>query len=300
MAATTGTAGLEVLRTGPLTTVQDSGRAGHASLGIGRSGAADAASYALANRLVANPPGAAALETTLGGLALRAHGPATIAVTGAPAPVTVDRRAAAPDTVLHLRDGAELRLGTPPRGLRTYVAVRGGFDVAPVLGSRSTDTLAGLGPDLPAVGDVLPVGPPPPGFPVIDHAPVPPVPGDEVELRVVPGPRDDWFHPEALDVLLSHPFEVTARSDRVGARLAGPPLRRAEHEELPSEGMVPGSLQVPPGGEPVLFLADHPVTGGYPVIAVVITADLARAAQARPGARLRFSVAVNHRSTRGR
>ncbi|WP_344099885.1 biotin-dependent carboxyltransferase family protein [Nocardiopsis rhodophaea] len=288
MTGVAGAAGLEVLGTGPLTTLQDSGRIGHASLGIGRSGAADGASYALANRLLANPPGAAALEVTLGGLAVRTRGAVTVAVTGAPGPVTVDGRGAAMNTVLDLPDGAELRLGTPARGLRAYLAVRGGIDVPPVLGSRSTDTLAGLGPALPAPGDVLPVGAPPAEFPVLDHAPARAVPGDEAELRVAPGPRDDWFHPGALDVLFGHTFEVTGRSDRVGARLAGPELRRAKHEELPSEGMVPGSLQVPPGGDPVLFLADHPVTGGYPVIAVVIAADLPRAAQARPGTRLRF------------
>ncbi|WP_198345757.1 biotin-dependent carboxyltransferase family protein [Nocardiopsis gilva] len=292
MTDTACAAGLEVLRTGPLTTVQDSGRIGHASLGIGRSGAADGVSYALANRLLANPPGAAALEVTLGGLAVRTRGAVTVAITGAPGPITVDGRGAAMhaamNTVLHLPDGAQLRLGTPTRGLRAYVAVRGGIDVPPVLGSRSTDTLAGLGPDLPAPGDVLPVGAPPAEFPVLDHAPVPAVPGDEIDLRVAPGPRDDWFHPGALEALFGHAFEVTGRSDRVGARLAGPELRRAKHEELPSEGMVPGSLQIPPAGDPVLFLADHPVTGGYPVIAVVVAADLPRAAQARPGTRLRF------------
>ncbi|WP_306366406.1 biotin-dependent carboxyltransferase family protein [Nocardiopsis sp. CC223A] len=281
---------LEIVATGPLTTVQDTGRFGHAALGVGRSGAADAASYALANRMLANPAGAAALEATLGGLRVRARGPLTVAVTGAEVPLQVDGRGAAMNTVLRLADGAELTMGLPTRGLRTYLAVRGGVAVPPVLGSRSTDVLAGLGPDVPTPGTLLPVGPPPAGFPNVDLAPVPPVGGPETTLRVVPGPREDWFTGDALTTLLTCAYEVTSRSDRVGARLSGPVLERSREGELPSEGMVPGSLQVPPTGEPVLFLADHPVTGGYPVIAVVRSTDLPRAAQARPGTAIRFTL----------
>ncbi|MDA8369419.1 MAG: biotin-dependent carboxyltransferase family protein [Nocardiopsaceae bacterium] len=280
---------LEVLDTGILTTVQDTGRFGHAALGVGTSGAADHASCALANRLLANPSDAAVLEVTFGGLRVRAREDLTLAVTGATCPVTISGRGAAMNSVLHVPDGAELRLGAPERGLRSYVAVRGGIAVPPVLGSRSTDLLAGLGPPIPTRGTLLPVGPPPAAFPAVDAAPVAPLAADELLLRVVPGPRDDWFHPEALAVLLSEAYEVTDRSDRIGMRLSGPRLHRAREGELPTEGMVAGALQVPPGGEPVLFLADHPVTGGYPVIAVVVAADLPRAAQARPGTRIRFS-----------
>lgn len=279
---------LEVLATGPMITVQDAGRFGHAALGVGRSGAADADSYALGNRLLANPEGAAALEVTLGGLRVRARGPVTVAVTGAETPVRVDGRGAAVNEVLHLPDGAELTLGVPARGLRSYLAVRGGVAVAPVLGSRSTDVLAGLGPEVPVVGDLLPVGPVPAALPHLDHAPVRAVGADLVDLRVDLGPREDWFTERAVAALSSGEYEVTSRSDRVGARLAGPVLERSREGELPSEGMVAGSLQVPPGGEPVLFLADHPVTGGYPVIAVVRSTDLPKAAQARPGTRIRF------------
>lgn len=281
---------LEVVATGPMTTVQDTGRFGHADLGVGRSGAADSASYALANRLLANPEGAAALETTLGGLRVRARGPVTVAVTGAGAPLTVDGRGAAINTVLHLPDGAQLTMGTPEQGLRSYLGVRGGVDVPPVLGSRSTDVLAGLGPRVPVPGTLLPVGSVPTGFPNLGHVPTASVGGPQVTLRVVLGPREDWFTAEAVDTLLAGEYEVTSRSDRVGARLAGPVLERSRSGELPSEGMVAGSLQVPPGGEPVLFLADHPVTGGYPVVAVVCSADLPGAAQARPGTRVRFIV----------
>ena len=278
---------LEVLRTGPLATVQDRGRFGHAGIGVGVSGAADRGSLALANRLLGNPAGAAAVECTLGGLEVRAQRDLTVAVTGAPCPVTVDGRGAAVNAVLRLPAGSVLRLGTPPRGLRSYLAVRGGVDVDPVLGSRATDVLAKLGPEVLAPGSVLPVGAPPAAFPVVDAAPVAALP-EELVLTATPGPRDDWFSDDALDALFSEPYEVTARSDRIGMRLDGPPLHRSREGELPSEGMVAGALQVPPASTPTLFLADHPVTGGYPVIAVLPVAEVDRAAQARPGQRLRF------------
>ncbi|MFD5023824.1 biotin-dependent carboxyltransferase family protein [Streptomyces sp. NPDC058373] len=278
---------LEVLATGPLATVQDLGRPGLASMGVGASGAADRTALRLANRLVGNPEGAAAVEATLGGLAVRALRPVTVAVTGAPAPLTHG----APHSVIHLPEGDRLELGTPPVGLRSYLAVRGGIAVPEVLGSRSRDVLAALGPGPLAVGDVLPAGSVPAGFPRVDLAPVRVPSGGEVGLRVVLGPRDDWFTPGAVRSLLSEPWVAGSASDRVGMRLDGPGLERAVGGELPSEGVVPGALQVPPGGRPVLFLADHPVTGGYPVIAVVLRADMDLAAQVRPGQRLRFRLA---------
>ncbi|MEU6413835.1 biotin-dependent carboxyltransferase family protein [Microbispora sp. NPDC046933] len=295
---------LLVLAPGPLTTVQDLGRRRHSHLGVGRSGAADRGALRLANRLLANPEDAACLEVTLGGLRVRAIGDLLVTLTGAPCPATVTdaegrTRGIGHASVERLPDGATLRLGVPSRGLRTYLAVRGGIDVPEVLGSRATDLLSGLGPERPAPGSVLPVGPAPAEFPVADLAPVPePVPGPEpgvLMLDVIPGPRHDWFEPGALAALCAEPYEVTAHSDRVGMRLRGPRLERARDGELPSEGMVPGALQVPPSGQPTLFLADHPVTGGYPVIAVVRDHHVDRAAQARPGQRIRFRVAGGHR-----
>lgn len=280
--------GLDVLETGPLATVQDMGRPGHAALGVGVSGAADPVSLRLANRAVGNPGGAAAVEVTFGGLRVRCRGGVFAAVTGAPAPLLVDGRPEAPYTVLHLPDGAELRMGAPPAGLRSYLAVRGGIAVPPVLGSRATDTLAGLGPAPLKPGDLLPVGPPPREAPLLDVLPVRPPAAGDVELRAMPGPRADWFAPGALDVLFTAAYTATSDIDRVGMRLDGPGLPRAGRGELPSEGTVTGALQVPPSGRPVLFLADHPLTGGYPVIAVVASADIGRAAQIRPGQRLRF------------
>jgi allophanate hydrolase subunit 2 len=173
------------------------------------------------------------------------------------------------------------------------VAVRGGIDVPPVLGSRSADLRSGLGPAPLRAGDLLPVGAPAGTLP--DQAGSPagaatamPVPGEDTRLRVIPGPRDDWFEPGALGVLCGAPYLVTPASDRTGLRLDGAALLRAGDDELPSEGVVTGALQVPPGGQPILLLAEHPVTGGYPVIAVVATADIGLAAQLRPGGRLQF------------
>lgn len=279
---------LEVLGTGPLATVQDEGRPGLGGLGVGVSGAADRRSMRLANRLVGNDPGAAVVEVTFGGLALRAHADVLVALTGAEAPVTVDGTGVGCWGPVRLPAGSELRLGTPATGLRTYLAVRGGIAVEPVLGSRATDVMSGIGPAVLEPGTVLPVGPAPRDWPTVDVAPVRPIPAGDLEVRVVPGPRDDWFVEGALEALCSAPYDVTAESNRVGMRLQGPVLERSRQEELPSEGMVRGALQVPPTGLPTLFLSDHPVTGGYPVIGVVPDADLDLAAQARPGQRLRF------------
>lgn len=278
---------LTVLATGPLATVQDRGRSGYAAIGVPRSGAADSEAAGLANRLVGNDADAATVEVTAGGLRLRAGRTVLVAVTGAPVAVTVDGRAAPFGGPLTLAPGAVLALGMPPVGVRSYVAVRGGIDVPPVLGSRSTDTLSGLGPAPLSVGDRLPVGDLHAEEPFVDVAPVR-APSPAPVLRVVAGPRRDWLDPSAWTALTTQEWTVTADSNRVGLRLSGPQLTRARTDELPSEGLVPGALQVPPDGAPVLFLADHPVTGGYPVLAVVTTADLGAAAQLRPGDSLRF------------
>lgn len=288
--------GLEVVRPGALTTVQDLGRPGYAHLGVPRSGALDTAAHALANRLLGNPAGAATLETTFDGVTLRALSPVTVAVTGAPCAVRVCGRPAAWGAPVLLRAGAELDVGRAESGLRGYVAVRGGFAVPPVLGSRAADLLSGLGPAPLEAGTVLPVGPPGPdpvrGTDTAGLPAAPGAPGSPAEL-VLPlrlGPRADWFTGASLARLLSSRYRVAAASNRIGLRTeAGPPLARAREGELPSEGMVLGAVQVPPDGLPVVFLADHPVTGGYPVIGVVPRGrPLDAAAQARPGVAVRF------------
>jgi biotin-dependent carboxylase-like uncharacterized protein len=285
---------LEVVATGPLALVEDLGRLGYAAVGVGRSGAADRAAYLLAGRLLGEPVGRAAVEVTLGGLVVRARGSLTVVVTGAAAPATVDGRPVGHAAPVHLPDGAVLALGMPPTGLRSYLAVRGGIDLDPVLGSRSSDTLSGIGPAPLRVGQVVPVGEPGAGGPTMDVAPVAAPEGGRVELTLLPGPRLDWLaDPRALTAT---PWTVSGSSDRVGMRLTGPALSRGERwadAELPSEGVVVGGVQVPADGQPIVFLADHPVTGGYPVVAVVRAADVDRAAQCRPGqdVRLRWAVA---------
>lgn len=277
------TRSVTVLATGALTTVQDAGRPGQAALGIGRSGACDRTSYRLANRLVGNSGNAAALEVTFGGLHLRANDDVVAVTTGARCEGSWPHNA--PTT---LRSGDELRLGPPTSGLRTYVAVRGGFAVDPVLGSCSTDVLSGLGPSVVATGDVLTAGEPELPAPAIDVAPVADPEVGDVTVRVLPGPRRDWFTEGAWASLLSQDFTVTSDSNRVGLRLDGEPLERVRTDELPSEGMARGALQIPGSGRPVLFLADHPATGGYPVIAYVVDDDVDRCAQLRPGQTLRL------------
>ena len=289
---------LEVLATGPLVLVEDDGRPGLAAVGVGRSGAADRGSYRLGARLVGNRHNRAALEVLLGGLVVRAHGRVTVALTGASAPATVDGRPVAHATLVELPDGAVLTLGMPTRGLRTYLTVRGGIDVPPVLGSRSRDTLSGLGPAPLRVGDLLPVGEPGRSFPTVDHAPQPVDRHDgPTVLHVGPGPRAAWVGgwDTSLGGLLGADRVVGADSDRIGLRLNGSQVVRAadwRDVELPSEGMVRGAVQLPPDGEPVVFLADHPVTGGYPVIAVLTASACDLAAQLRPGDTVRLTRAA--------
>ncbi|MEU0136449.1 biotin-dependent carboxyltransferase family protein [Streptomyces sp. NPDC006296] len=281
-------AGVEVVRAGALTTVQDEGRSGWAHLGVPRAGALDGPARRLANRLLGNAPDAAVLETTLTGCAVRVTGtrPVRAVVGGAGCRVTVDGRPVAWGAPVPVPAGAVLEAGPAVHGVRGYLAFAGGLVPAPVLGSRSADLLSGLGPPVLRDGDLLPLGRPggaPPAGPV-------PWPGAPAEL-VLPlrtGPRDDWFTEGALRTLTTAVYRVSERSNRIGLRTEGPALRRARDGELPSEGMVLGAVQVPPDGLPVVFLNDHPTTGGYPVVGVVAEAALAGAAQAVPGTPVRF------------
>ena len=298
-AAPTGSAACcEVRDAGLQTLFQDEGRPGLTHLGVSRSGALDRTAMARANRLVGNPAGLTVLEHALGGLRLVCRGRAVVAVTGALAPVVVTsasgmRLPAAADHPVTLNDGDELRIGRVRAGVRCYVAVRGGWVVAPVLGSCATDVLAGMGPAPVKKGDRIVIGQPAAVLAAPEEAEPDaadlPDPGEPVFFDVIPGPRDDWFDAGSLDRLVSQDWIVTPQSNRVGMRLNGAePLVRSRRGELPSEGVVAGSLQVPPSGQPVLFLADHPLTGGYPVIAVVLHGQLDRLAQVPVGARLRF------------
>lgn len=296
--------GLRIVSPGLQSLIQDLGRFGHSGLGVSAAGALDRASLRRANRLVGNAPSAAAVETVAGGLTVQAVGDQVLAVTGAPAELaieTLSRADSADDDVesawrtvpmatpFALLDGETLAIGAPQSGFRSYLAVRGGVDTAPVLGSRSTDTMSGIGPAPLAAGQLLAAGGEAESG-VVGHPELQPdFPGTGVTvLDVVPGPRADWFDADALASFCGQDWEVKPQSNRVGMRLQGTPLQRTRRGELASEGTVAGALQVPPEGLPVLFLADHPITGGYPVIAVVVDSQLDRAAQVPIGGKIRF------------
>lgn len=276
---------LEVIRPGPLSLLQDGGRPGLAGIGVTRSGAADRGAYLAGAALVGNDPagGDAAIEIVLGGLAFRVlEGPVRIAVTGAPCPLRLGEVTLPYGRVVELGTGDVVSLGMAPVGLRCYLSVAGGIAAAPDFGSRSRDTLAGIGPQPLRPGSRLPVGPPvarSPGSPV---SPLPAAGWGRV-LSVQEGPRKDWIlHPAAL----GRAWEVSASSDRVGVRLIGEPLAWAPSRigrELPPEPVVRGAVQVPPSGLPVVFGPDHPTTGGYPVLGVLTEAASDQLAQVRPG-----------------
>ena len=274
---------LEVRHTGPLALVEDLGRPGLAHIGVTRSGAADRRAHRLANRLLVNPEDCATIEVTLGGFSARVLGGGLdITVTGADARPAIDGIPFGINSVAHIREGQVVSLGVPRSGLRSYLGVRGGIAVAPILGSRSYDTLSAIGPPPLRPGDALPVGEPAGNFPELEQAPVAAIPEGLVALRVMRGPRDDWCADP--DALVRSTWLVSERSDRVGVRLSGAALEhRWPRRQLPSEGAIRGAIQVPPNGQPVILGTDHPVTGGYPVIGVVIDDDVDTLAQLRPG-----------------
>nr|WP_212763178.1 biotin-dependent carboxyltransferase family protein [Gordonia araii] len=281
---------MTVLDTGPLATIQDLGREGFANLGVPRSGAADRGALRLANRLVGNPEDSAAIEITHGGLAVRVIGDAGVAVTGAAVSLAVDERPTGRNATVLLHDGQTLRVGAPRHGCRAYLSVRGGIVAEPVLGSLSTDTLSGLGPPPIARGDLLDVGTSSAPWPATQSAPAKEDTESTVVLAASPGPRADRLvDPDALFVGL---WTVNPASNRVGVRLdriSGPPVEhRPGSAELASEGIAHGSIQVPPSGQPVLFGPDHPVTGGYPVVAVLTESAADRAGQLTPGTTVRL------------
>lgn len=279
---------IRVLQPGFFTTVQDLGRPGLAHLGVPTAGAADVFSLRVANRLVGNADGAAALEMTAQGATLSFDAPAYVAFAGAAVDASLDGQPLPMHQTVAIPAGGLLRGGRIHGGLRTYLAVAGGFNPPLVLGSASSDTLAGLGPAPLTAEAKLSVGQPlhTPGF----YLRAPPRFGEAVLLRILPGPQEGWFTPAARRLLLEGEYRLQAQSDRAGLRLAGSKLERAHNEELQSMGMVPGAVQVPGSGQPIVLLANHGATGGYPVIANVISADLSALGQCAPSARLRFSL----------
>lgn len=277
----------QVTATGPLATLQDLGRHGWGHIGVSPSGAADLGAHRRANRLVGNTESAATIEATAGGLVGQFDIDVTISLCGAVATVTVDSLTHGSERSIRVPTGARVEVASPTLGLRSYLAVSGGFEVDAVMGSAATDVLSGLGPSPLQAGDVVRVGRAVSPVPPIDEAPVRHAHGRPFD--VVMGPRDDDLTATSRRLLLTGEFVVGSNSNRVGLRLEGPSVAcRDDGPSRPSEGMVRGAIQVPPGGAPVVFLADHPVTGGYPVVAVVASADLDRLAQLAAGDAVRF------------
>lgn len=287
-----------VIRPGLQLLVQDLGRPGFAAMGVSSAGAADRSALLAGNRLVGNADSAAGLESFGGGATLAITGAGVAAVAGASTTITVTSADGAVyrhhlGEAFSLDDGDELELGVTTSGARAYVSFRGGIETDTALGSTSTDTLAGLGPAHLEPNTPVALRRPESAPHLVDpvrgsggsrHLPAP---GETIELSVALGPRDDWFTSAGVETLLGQEWTVTHESDRVGLRLDGEvPLERSRTGELPSEGAVTGALQVPPNGQPVLFGPDHPLTGGYPIIASVDDTNLA--AQLSPGVKIRF------------
>jgi KipI family sensor histidine kinase inhibitor len=288
---------LQVIQSGTLSTIQDDGRKA-VTMGVSGSGAMDRFSFHLANELVGNPTQTPAIEITGGNASFTTSGDMVIAITGAPVCVSIYSDADASTSVANiarqeafvLRKGETLKLGSPDSGFRNYLAIQGGIEVDDILDSASTDTMAHIGPHALSAGDCLQAGHQ--GFHSTSAAfawSAMPKPGEVTELSVTLGPRDDWFMQQSLDTLFQQQWTVSSQSNRVGLRLQGDTiLQRSNSAELLSEGTLPGAIQVPSSGQPVVFMRDHPVTGGYPVIAILDSASLDIAAQLPPGALIRF------------
>ncbi len=284
---------ISVLKPGVLTTVQDEGRPGWLAFGMPLAGAMDPQAYALANLLAGNAPGAAAIEMTLLGATFRFEEAAYVAVAGADMSASLDGARVAPWSAFPVQRGAVLAFSAAADGCRTYLAVRGGIEIPPFLGSRSTYVRGGVGGQHGrplAPGDALPVGaaagdePPPRSLPARDV----PRHGREVGLRVLLGPQDDHFTAEGVATFLGSAYTVTNRNDRMGYQLEGPAVRHRRGADIVSDALLPGAVQVPGSGQPIVMMADSQTVGGYAKIGAVIGADLGKLAQARRGDTVRF------------
>ena len=286
----------EVIRAGTIATIQDLGRPAHQSFGMPVGGAMDGFSLQAANLLVGNEPGLAALEIALGGLELRAADDCAAAICGAALGVRLDDQPCALWKSLLIRRGQRLAWSGGGAGVWSYLAVGGGLEGEAVLGSRSTylrGAFGGIAGRAIRTGDVLRAGAPsePPAARVGRTLSGEWIPryADHAAIRVIVGPDDDMFTPEAINLLLSAEFRVSNRSDRMGYRLQGPALAYKGPAEVFSGAVTAGSIQVPADRQPIVLMADRPTTGGYPQIATVITADLPAMAQRGPGQTVAFA-----------
>jgi biotin-dependent carboxylase-like uncharacterized protein len=307
---------IDVIRAGVLTSVQDLGRRGYRHLGVSSGGALDALSLEIGNRIVGNRPDAAGIEVTFGPTVLRFKHATRVAITGTDFGATLDDEPVYSWWSLPVRAGQELTLRAAKRGMRCYVSIAGGIDVLPMLGSRSTDLGAcfgGLGGRALRDGDRLPVGVPQPHKGIAFSPDEPPfgvkapawckfVLVDEpvrrgrhspglawaAPIRVLRGPEYDSFSDAAQKSVWNEEWTITPNSNRMGFRLAGTPLERRENIELLSHAVLPGTIQVPPNGQPIILMGDAQTTGGYPKIGAVIRADLWKLAQVRLNGGVRF------------
>ncbi|GGP27030.1 biotin-dependent carboxyltransferase family protein [Silvimonas amylolytica] len=278
---------ISILKTGALATVQDAGRYDGAQWGVPRSGVMDIPAWLIGNLLVGNQPDLAAIEITLGGFSAQFETDCVIAITGAIAPVTLDKKTIGQWRTVTVRAGQILRVGFAETGARMFLCVSGGMDVALVIGARSTDLAGGFGGfegRALKAGDSVSIGQP--GGLAPDAWVRPPARGDI--LRILPGTEWSAFTIAAHQTLLSEAWVVTPDANRMGARLAGLELPLSQPLEMTSHAVHPGVVQVPPSGQPILLMADAQTTGGYPKIAQVIRADLWRIGQFRPGETIRF------------
>jgi len=275
---------------GPFTIVQDKGRFGHQHMGVPVSGALDLYAHTVANLLVGNEPDSATLEITFLGPDLEVLDTADIAVTGAAMALTVNGRTAGQWTSMRVHKGDRVRFGQAASGCRAYLAVTGGFDVAEVMGSRSTyvsGAIGGLGGRALQAGDILVRGRGRLNVTQLRMSRYP-VSSSEIHLRAIPGPQDDCFT-SSLNTFFSSFYKVTDKVNRMGYRLRGPVLARDPDapKSIISEPSIQGNVQVPADGQPIILLVEQTI-GGYTKIATVVTADLCKIAQARPGDRMRF------------
>lgn len=281
---------LTILSPGPLTTVQDSGRFGALGKGFSPGGAMDMDAMTVANLLVGNAPGVGVLEMTMLGITARFDCETVIALTGADMSTRLNDEPIARYASVAVHPGDVLTMGAASRGMRAYLAVTGGFDLPLVMGSVSTNlkcALGGFQGRKLKTGDELPLNQS--GAPFLPRQVSPPEDyPDCISLRVLLGPQDDAFTQKGIDTFLGCEYTVTDKADRMGIRLSGEIIESKNGVDILSDGIAAGSVQIPASGTPIIMMADRQTTGGYAKIATVISADLSRAAQARPGTRIRF------------
>lgn len=291
---------LTILSPGPLTTIQDAGRFGAMGKGFSPGGAMDTEAMTLANLLVGNAPGVGVVEMTMLGITAHFDCESTIALTGADMSARLNDSPIARYTSVPVHPGDVLTMKAAKTGMRAYLSVAGGFDLPPVMGSVSTNLKCGLGGFQGRklmTGDELPLNhscalfqprrvSPPEDYPV------------SISLRVLLGPQDDAFTDQGIGTFLGSEYVVTDKADRMGIRLSGEKIESKNGVDILSDGIAAGSVQIPASGTPIIMMADRQTTGGYAKIATVISTDMSRAAQARPGTRIRFVLVTEQEAIR--